>query len=503
MGLDPARTTAIVWLRRDLRLRANPALAHACRQHQRLVLVYILDDAGEGDWPPGAASRTWLHHSLQALHAQLQQHRQALILRRGDSLAELQQLIRASQATAVYWNRRYEPAVRERDAAIKLQLGAAGVQVKSFNAGLWWEPWEIGTGQGKPYRVFTPMWQNMLNHWRCVQPEDMPQPLPQLPEQTPSSRSLDELGLLPQQAGEPAWERRFFVPDEMSLHPHWRPGEQGAWQRLREFTNARLPHYPVQRDRPALTGTSMLSPHLAWGEISTIQLLHELCPDGEPPADAMVNGFVRELAWREFAWHLLYHFPQLPEQPLQPKFANFRWRVDEPALRRWQHGQTGIPIIDAGMRQLWQHGWMHNRVRMLVASFLTKHLLISWQTGQRWFWNTLLDADLANNSQGWQWCAGCGTDAAPYFRIFNPVTQAQRFDPEGVYVRRFVPELAALPNQKIHAPWTAGADILQRAGVVLGKTYPLPLVDLGHGRERALQAWRNMRAEAVRAVSTA
>ncbi|MBU1188129.1 MAG: DNA photolyase family protein [Gammaproteobacteria bacterium] len=487
------RDTAIVWLRRDLRLRGNPALAHACSQHQRVVVVFILDAAGEGDRSPGAASLAWLHRSLQALDADLRQRHSALILRRGDSHAQLQRLIDDCQATAVYWNRRYEPAVRERDAAIKQWLSdIPGLQVQSFNASLWWEPWEISTGQGKPYRVFTPMWKNMLENWRAPRPEALPQPFPALTD-APASLTLDELALRPQQRGEPAWDDGFFHARQTAPYTLWQPGEQGAWQRLREFGDGALHDYKARRDVPASAGTSMLSPHLAWGEISTPQLVSELCPDGQPPADAMINSFVRELAWREFSWHLLYHFPHLPEQPLQPKFTDFPWREDDSALQRWQRGETGIPIVDAGMRQLWQHGWMHNRVRMLVASFLTKNLLLPWQAGERWFWDTLVDADLANNSQGWQWTAGCGADAAPYFRVFNPVTQGQRFDPDGDYVRCFVPALARLPKQYIHAPWSASADTLRQAGIEPGRDYPMPMVDLQRSRERALQAWQQIR----------
>jgi len=489
-----SQNTAIVWLRRDLRLRANPALAHACEQHERVIVVFILDDAGEADWAPGNASRAWLNRSLKSLHADLRQRHNALILRRGDSREQLQQLVTECQAVAVYWNRRYEPAVRERDAAIKTWLtDEQGLQVKSFNASLWWEPWEISTGQGKPYRVFTPMWKNMLENWRDPQTDALPQPFPALPD-APASLALDEFQLLPEQCGEPAWDEAFFKPQQHAPYASWQPGEQGAWRRLGEFTDAALAQYKAQRDIPSVAGTSMLSPHLAWGEISTAQLVRELCPDGQPPGAAMVNSFVRELAWREFSWHLLYHFPHMPEQPLQQPFADFPWRADcAHDLRRWQRGQTGIPIVDAGMRQLWQHGWMHNRVRMLVASFLTKNLLISWQSGEHWFWDTLVDADLGNNSQGWQWTAGCGADAAPYFRVFNPVTQGQRFDPDGDYVRCFVPELSELPKQYIHAPWTASADTLQQAGIELDRDYPAPMVDLKRSRERALEAWQQIR----------
>jgi len=491
---DNDHSAAVVWLRRDLRLRANPALAYACQQHQRVVVAFILDDAGEGDRAAGAAGRAWLYHSLQSLRADLRQRHNELVLRCGDSREQLQQLIVACKAVAVYWNRRYEPAVRERDAMIKSWLiDELGITAKSFNASLWWEPWEISTGQGKPYRVFTPMWKNMLENWRDPQPQALPQPFPALPE-PPDSLPLDALELLPQQRAEPDWAQGFFRADAEPLYAPWQPGEQGAWQRLHEFVDTALAQYKTKRDIPAVAGTSMLSPHLAWGEISSAQIVRELCPDGQPPADAMTSSFVRELGWREFSWHLLYHFPHMPDAPLQTKFADFPWREDmQPDLQRWQRGNTGVPIVDAGMRQLWQHGWMHNRVRMLVASFLSKNLLIAWQHGERWFWDKLVDADLGNNTQGWQWTAGCGADAAPFFRVFNPVTQGQRFDPDGDYVRHFVPELSALPQQYIHAPWTASADTLQQAGVALESNYPAPMVDLQTTRARALEAWQQIR----------
>lgn len=482
-------------MRRDLRLADNPALSHACARHAQVIPVYILDDPGAAPWSPGAASRSWLYRSLQSLQADLRQRHSQLILRQGNSREQLQQLLHSSGATAVYWNRCYEPALRERDAAIEQWLQSTSITCKTFNASLWWEPWEISTTQQQPYRVFTPMWKHMLNHWRDPQLDGLPEPFPALLD-APASVPLDELKLLPQQRSEPRWDEAFYQSDGSdSSGAHWQPGETGAWHAFERFFEQALQQYQHDRDIPALTGTSKLSPHLQFGEISSAQIIRQLCPDGQPPTDKMINSFIRELAWREFSWHLLYHFPDLPEQPLQPQFANFPWRTEyQSDLARWQQGKTGIPIIDAGMRQLWQHGWMHNRVRMLVASLLTKNLLIPWQHGARWFWETLVDADLGNNSQGWQWTAGCGVDAAPFFRIFNPVTQGRRFDPKGDYVRRFVPELARLTDQQIHAPWAVDKTTLRQSGVVLGENYPQPLVDLQGSRQRALEAWQQMRS---------
>ncbi len=479
-------STAIVWLRQDLRLADNPALAFACEHFEQVIPVYIWDPDGEGDWPPGGASRWWLHHSLEALDKSLRKRHSRLIIRNGDSQTELAELIKTSQADAVCWNRRYEPAVRQRDAAIKTWLqDELKLICRSFNSALWWEPWEIKTGQGDPYRVFTPMWKKMLAEWRYPQVPAIPQPFPAMQE-APRSVPLDKLALLPRLD----WDQQFYQ--------HWSPGEQGAWDALDVFRDRAINDYLDNRNLPAQPDTSRLSPHLHFGEISTRQIVRQLCPDGEPPVDQQVSGFIRELAWREFSWHLLYNYPRIPAQPLQEKFSDFPWRDGRTReyqhdLRAWQQGMTGIPMVDAGMRELWATGWMHNRVRMIVASFLTKNLLIPWQAGEQWFWDTLVDADLGNNSQGWQWTAGSGADAAPYFRIFNPVSQGEKFDPEGEYVRHWIPELAELKGKRIHSPWQIEQSLLQELGIELGETYPWPVVDLKASRERALNAYQQIR----------
>lgn len=469
-----------------MRLGDNPALAFACENYDQVIPVYIWDPDGEGDWPPGEASLWWLHHSLEALDKSLRKRHSQLIIRAGDSRKELTQIAKSHQATAVFWNRRYEPAVRKRDAKIKSWFkDELELECQSFNSALWWEPWKIKTGQGEPYRVFTPMWKKMLQQWRYPQVPAIPQPFPAL-DKPPESLALDKLGLLPKLD----WDKQFY--------DHWSPGEQGAWDALEVFRDRAINNYLDNRNIPSVPDTSRLSPHLHFGEISTRQIVRQLCPDGEPPIDKQINGYIRELAWREFSWHLLYNFPTIPEKPLQEKFANFPWldghtKEYKDNLEAWQKGMTGIPMVDAGMRELWATGWMHNRVRMIVASFLTKNLLIPWQEGQAWFWDTLVDADLGNNSQGWQWTAGSGADASPYFRIFNPVSQGERFDPDGEYVRHWVPELSEIKGKKVHSPWEIDGSILKELGIDLGKTYPQPLVDLKVTRERALVAYQQVR----------
>lgn len=475
--------TAVVWLRQDLRLADNPALSYACEHFDTVIPVYIWDPDSEGAWAAGGASRSWLHHSLEALDQSLRECQSRLVVRAGDSLQQLTDLIESTQAKGVFWNRCYEPTIRRRDSYIKSELtNDLNIECKSFNGSLWWEPWELQTGQGNPYRVFTPMWKKMLKAWRYPTIASAPKQIPGA-DSLPKSVDIQTLRLLPSIG----WDKGFYQ--------HWTPGEQGAWQQLKAFD---VDGYLNNRDLPSAPDTSRLSPHLHFGEISTRQIARQLCPDGEPPIDVEVSGYIRQLAWREFSCHLLYHFTSIPEQPLQEKFVDFPWRNADSSsynkdLIAWQKGLTGIPLVDAGMRELWQTGWMHNRVRMLVASFLTKNLLISWRVGQAWFWDTLVDADLANNSQGWQWAAGCGADAAPYFRIFNPVTQGQRFDANGEYVRRWVPELAAIPGKAIHQPWVLDSSVLQNVGIVLDKTYPKPIVDLKNSRERALQAYQLIR----------
>ncbi|HEX7990221.1 MAG TPA: deoxyribodipyrimidine photo-lyase [Stenotrophomonas sp.] len=468
-------STAIVWFRRDLRLRDNPALQAAIEAGHDVIPVYIHAPHEEGAWAPGAASDAWLHHSLQQLDAQLRAIGSALLLRSGDSMAELQALIAESGAEAVYWNRKYEPATQPRDAAIKRGLRERGVQVESHNGYLLFEPWELATLQGDPYKVFTPFWRNALTRWRLAELSEAPRKLS--PVKLPGL-PLQALALEPRLG----WDAGFWE--------HWQPGEAGAQEALEVFAEGALNGYREQRDLPDRTGTSLLSPHLHFGEIAPWRIAYTLEGLRSAGRDADIDGYIRQLGWREFSWHLLHHFPQTNDVNLNPRFERFAWEPAQPEmLAAWQQGRTGIPIVDAGMRELWATGYMHNRVRMLVGSFLCKHMRMHWKEGARWFWDTLVDADLANNSMGWQWIAGTGADAAPYFRVFNPVTQAQKFDPNARYISRWVPELAALPVKARFAPWQFPQLLAE-----LAPSYPTqPLVDLAKGRDEALAAYQRCR----------
>jgi len=478
---ESTMAATIVWFRQDLRVQDNPALAAAVASGGPVVPVYIFDEAGEGRWPMGAASRWWLHHSLAALDAALRERGSRLVVAQGESGAILKDLIKTTGATAVYWNRRYEPAVIARDKVLKAGLG---VEVKSFNAALLFEPHTVQNKAGGPFQVFTPFWKHCQS-LAVDAPVRLPAGPITAPSKWPKSLALDQLKLLP------------VLPWAGGFAAKWQPGEAGALKRLKKFTAGAMTGYAEQRDRPDSDGTSALSPHLHFGEIGPRQVwaaVRALSKDsGVFPANRGAQVFLTEVGWREFAHHLLYHFPHTPEQPLRTDFATFPWRKDAKHLRAWQRGLTGYPIVDAGMRQLWATGWMHNRVRMIVASFLVKHLRLSWQEGAAWFWDTLVDADLASNTLGWQWSAGCGADAAPYFRIFNPILQGGKFDPAGAYVRRWVPELAKLPVEFIHQPWEAPMDMLAGAGLTLGRDYPQPIVDHGEARVAALAALQAMR----------
>ncbi|MEZ5276146.1 MAG: deoxyribodipyrimidine photo-lyase [Opitutaceae bacterium] len=470
-------TPTILWLRKDLRLDDHPALSWALERGGPVLPVFISDPRSEGAAADGDAARAWLHRSLKSLAGRLDALGGRLILRRGPSLETLLSLVRETGADAVAWNRRYEPDVIGRDSAVKKALLAAGVEVRSFNGSLLFAPNRVENKAGLPFRVFTPFWKHCLG--QAVRPA-IPYSLDRWPAHTGTvdSEPLDSLGLRP----DVSWDAGLFRI--------WEPGEPAALARLDHFAGEIVSGYATNRDRPDLDGSSRLSPHLHWGEISPVRIFHRI-----RAADAGRGGevFLSEIGWREFAHHLLFHFPDTIDQPLRPEFRSFPWETDAAVLRAWQRGQTGYPIVDAGMRQLWATGWMHNRVRMVVASFLVKHLLQPWQAGAAWFRDTLVDADLASNTLGWQWTAGCGADAAPYFRVFNPMLQGDRFDPEGAYVRKWVPELARLPSVWIQRPWEAPAAVLQEAGLELGHDYPAPLVDHAAARNRALAAYERIR----------
>lgn len=491
VGCSPRRFAAmssaapiLVWFRADLRLQDNPAWHAALTSGAPVVPVFILDDAGEGTWQLGGASRWWLHHSLASLAAALEARGAQLILRRGDTASALVELIRETGARSVYWNRRYEPAIVARDSALKADLVARGIEAMSFNGALLFEPHTIQNQSGKPFQVFTPFWRHCQT--KEVAPVTPASRKPfTAPPRWPRSESLDTWKLLPERD----WAAEFST--------HWQPGEAGAQRRLKRFIAEVMDDYEDVRNEPARAGSSGLSPHLHFGEISPRQVwwaVHEASrASGVQPRSRGAFVFLTELGWREFAHHLLFHFPETPTTALRPEYRDFPWEPDAAALRRWQRGLTGYPIVDAGMRQLWRTGWMHNRVRMIVASFLVKHLLQPWQDGAAWFWDTLVDADLANNTLGWQWSAGCGADAAPYFRVFNPVLQGEKFDSDGEYVRRWIPELAPLGAKFIHKPWAAPADVLAAAKVRLGENYPEPIIVPTLGRERALAAFQRLK----------
>ena len=467
----------IVWFRQDLRLADNPALLAAGATGRPLIPLYIWDEAPA--WPPGGASKWWLHGSLEKLAAALAKRGAPLTLRRGQAAAALDQVIAETGAGGVYWNRCYEPAVIRRDSAIKLALAARGLTAESFNGALLFEPWELKTQSGGPFKVFTPF--SAAAFKRAPRP---PRGAPRKLQGFPKAVASDSLS---------SWNLRPTAPDWAGgLRANWTPGEAGAQKRWADFFADGIGGYTKARDLPGVAGTSRLSPHLHFGEISVSQLWSE-CGRLEPASGVVT--FQKELLWREFTHHLLFHFPAMPDAPLRPEFANFAWRKDKVLLAAWRKGRTGYPIVDAGMRELWHTGWMHNRVRMIAASFLVKHLLQPWQAGAAWFWDTLVDADLANNSGGWQWVAGCGMDAAPYFRVFNPVLQGEKFDAAGTYIRRWVPELAALPDAHIHAPWETPAPVLAAAKVKLGSAYPLPVVEHKGARDRALAAFKALRQE--------
>ncbi len=477
--------TAIIWFRRDLRLHDNPALQAALDAGHVPVPVYVHAPGEQGAWRPGAASDAWLHRSLAALDADLRRRGSALVFLHGPSLAALSTLAGEVGAEAVFWNRCHEPAAIARDTAIKQALRGQGLEVRSFNAGLLLEPWSIANGQGGPYRVFTPYWRAAQARLELPAATEPPARFPALP-QLPAGPALAALGLRPH----PAWDAGFWLV--------WAPGEAGAAEALDIFVDGALQGYGVQRDRPDRSGTSRLSAYLHFGEIAPWRIVRRLQAVRRAGNAADIDGYVRELGWREFAHHLLYHFPHTPEHNLDARFDRFAWADPDPeVLQAWQRGRTGVPIVDAGMRELWATGFMHNRVRMIVASYLCKHLRLHWLHGARWFWDTLVDADLASNTASWQWVAGTGADAAPYFRVFNPVTQALKFDPEAVYVGRWVPELARLPAKMRHAPWR-----FPHEAAAWAPDYPArPLVDLAQGREAALAAYARLRGARPGTVS--
>jgi deoxyribodipyrimidine photo-lyase len=478
----------IVWFRDDLRLSDNLALWRAADSGAPMVCVYVLDEGSVSLRPLGGASRWWLHHSLVALSGELARRGAELFVLRGPTEPVIRGLFDALKPGAVFWNRRYEPHAVALDARLKAKAAAQAIRAESFNAALLHEPWEVIGKSGDPPRVFSPFWRAALARGEPAAPLPAPATLKGWSREVPGQVALAELDLLPTR---PDWSS--------GLKSTFSPGEAGAGHQLDAFMAGGVKGYAEDRDRPDMASTSALSPHLRFGEISPRQIWHRLDQAREAGTTRArakdIDKFKSELGWREFSYSLMFHNVDLAQKNLQRRFDAFPWRDDPVALSAWQRGRTGYPIVDAGMRQLWQTGWMHNRVRMVVASFLVKHLLIGWQAGEAWFWDTLVDADPASNAASWQWVAGSGADAAPYFRIFNPVLQGERFDPQGDYVRRFVPELAGLDAGVIHKPWTAKPRELAAAGVELGLTYPPPMVDHDWARQRALAAFDSLKSD--------
>jgi deoxyribodipyrimidine photo-lyase len=465
-------TATILWFRNDLRLDDHDGLHHAARTGGTVVPLFIHDPEGEGAWRPGAASRWWLDRSLRSLDESLRSIGSRLVVRSGDAAEVLRDVVRETGASRVVASRRHEPSARRQEESVAMALGS-DVEFDRLETTLLFSPEAVRTGGGDPYRVFTPFWRSCLRQASIPASKSAPRAL-KAPRSWPRSESIESLALRPK------------IGWDGGLAEAWNPGESGAKSRLAAFRKSAIESYGDGRDRPAIVGTSMLSPHLHFGEISPRRIWNAI--GGVDGAGEDTVKFLAEIGWREFAHHVLAAYPGTTDEPLRGEFSRFPWRRDEAGLEAWRRGSTGYPLVDAGMRQLWRTGWMHNRVRMVVASFLVKHLLVSWTEGARWFWDTLVDADLASNTLGWQWAGGCGADAAPYFRIFNPVLQGEKFDRRGEYVSQWVPELARVPAKFLHRPWEAPPAVLATAGVRLGETYPRPIVDHATARKRALDA---------------
>lgn len=483
--MNSSSPTAIVWFRRDLRLSDNPALHAAYENGYKIIPLYILDDVNptEGE-KLGGAHRVWLHHALKSLDNDLSNN---LILQKGDAKTILPDLIKKTDAKAVFWNRCYEPWRIERDKEIKSNLEDNDIDVQSHNGSLLWEPWKIKNQSGKFYKVFTPYYKK-----GCLQAEAPREPLERPSRLTYTTSDnlgykLGDLDLIPKNEGD--WHA--------TLANHWSISEHGAQKRLEDFLDDGLDDYKEGRNFPAKENVSMLSPYLKWGQISPNQAWYAAQERGTVEGwERDRDHFLSELGWREFSYNLLYHFPKLKWENMQEKFNNFPWKAQESDdLERWRRGQTGYPLVDAAMRQLYETGYMHNRLRMLVGSFLVKHLLIHWHRGEEWFWDCLVDGDPASNTASWQWIAGCGADAAPYFRIFNPILQSKKFDEDGEFIRQYVPELKDLPDEYLHEPWEASKEILEKAGVELGKNYPKQIVSHSGARDRAMEAYQSVRKE--------
>lgn len=481
----------LIWFRNDLRLSDNPALSHALSKNAFIIPVFIYTSEEQGNWSDGAASRWWLHHSLSSLSESLEKLGLQLIIEKGKAAKILTSLAITFKAENVFFNKQYEPWAIHQENNVISELLKHNIKAQSFPGNLLIDPENLLTKNRTPFKVFTPFW-NELNS-----KPDFTHPLPaptkkqisaikaqKVYKNTSQNLSIADLDLLPK------------IKWDEGIKKSWTPGEHGAEITLKTFIDKGLHNYEKERDKPYLKGVSRLSPHLHFGEISPRVIWHIIkdYASANRPVLSSANCYLRELGWREFSHYLLYHFPNTTENPLRPEFKKFPWKQSKKFLQAWQQGKTGYPIVDAGMKELWHTGWMHNRVRMVAASFLVKDLLIDWQDGARWFWETLVDADLANNTLGWQWVAGCGADAAPYFRIFNPILQGEKFDPGGVYVKEWLPELKDLPPKWIHKPWLAPAKILTEAGIKIGDQYPKPIVNHNSARLEALDAFTSIKS---------
>lgn len=462
----------IIWFRNDLRTSDNAAINKAIEQGAPIIPLFIFDEEIMGEWKYGAAQKYWLHHSLKSLGNDLQQKGANLILRRGNTIANLGDIAIKSGASAIYCLRNYEPWASQLEDFINIHFKGSNVEFKRFSGNLLLEPEKLKNKSGNNFQVFTPFFRALQSSNMVRIPLPAPSKIMGFEEIKIESDDLNSWNLLPQK---PNWAINFTN----------KIGEKHAQDKFEDFLK-RIDKYSNGRDFPSLNSTSFLSPHLRFGEISPAQIWHKIYEISGNAPYGDYQKFLSELGWREFSYHILMQYPEMPNKPIKQQFENFPWENNELALLNWQKGQTGYPIIDAGMRELWQTGYMHNRVRMIVASFLIKHLMLPWQKGEKWFWDCLLDGDLANNAASWQWVAGCGMDAAPYFRIFNPITQGQKFDANGEYVRMWIPELARIPDEFIHFPKDAPIEVLSKAGVVLGRDYPMPIIDHKFARERAL-----------------
>lgn len=473
MTLQKPKT--LIWFRQDLRISDNPAL-NAALKSGVVLPIYILDDNDSQDWQMGEASKAWLHYALQSLNQSLHHRLQFFI---GDPYEIIIELIKRYDIKQVFWNRLYTPKQVTRDKHIKAQLKTHAIDVHSFNGGLLWEPWEVLKHNDEPYKVFSAFKRQALQIMPPRAPVDEIKEMQNcLTEVKVSNSSLADLNLLPQHD----WSKNVLS--------HWQISEKAAHDYLKTFVEYHLNDYQHNRNIPSLNATSKLAPFLHFGQISPHIIwnkVHQIACDNDNK-----QSYLSEIIWREFNYALLYHYPQLSNHNWQQKFDHYPWQDNKQLLTAWQQGKTGVPIVDAGMRELWQTGFMHNRVRMIVASFLTKNCHIHWRHGAKWFWDCLVDADLANNSANWQWVAGSGADAAPFFRIFNPVTQGQKFDDEGKYIRRYLPELNQLPNKYLFSPWLAPEDVLKQAIITLGEDYPYPVVDLKVSREEALANYKEL-----------